>query len=127
MSRPPLLKSLGRFALVGGGATFIHLLCALLFNEELLLSPFIANLLAFCCAVLFSYTGHYHWTFLSNGRHAVQLPKFLLLAVMGLLLNQLLVFGLNGYLGLPYRLVLLVIVLVMPLLSFVLSRRLVFV
>lgn len=122
----PTFRTASKFILVGFAATAVHVLVALTCYEIFEISAFTANFVAFFCAVLFSYSGHYRWTFLSRGNHQIQLPKFAVVAVLGLLLNQSIVYVMVDEFGFPYRSVLLLIIIVVPLLSYTLSDKWVF-
>lgn len=81
-----LLKSrIFRFAIVGGGATIVHLAVASMlvyFTPEIQI--FSANAIAFCAAVIVSFVGHTVFTFQSRG----SLIKFFATALTGLLCNN---------------------------------------
>ena len=115
-----------RFAVVGGLATLVHLAVGLGLAEGLGVAPWPANLAAFSTAVFVSYFGNQHWTFGSRNRGLGRLPHFLAIALLGLALNQALVYALVDRLGWRYPAALAVVVTVVPLLSFVLNRTWVF-
>jgi putative flippase GtrA len=115
-----------RFAVVGGLATLVHVTIGLSLAEGLGVAPWPANLVAFSTAVLVSYFGNQHWTFGARSRGLERLPRFLAIALMGLALNQALVYGLVDLLGWRYPAALAVVVTVVPLLSFTLNRTWVF-
>lgn len=115
-----------RFAAMGGVATLTHLIVALTLNERLGLSALTANFLAFTTAILISYLGNHRWTFTRQGRHDHYLPRFLIVALTGMILNQLIVYGIVELGGWSYRLALAVVVLIVPLITFSLNRQWVF-
>ncbi len=117
-----LRRQVFRFALVGATATLTHITIALVLHGGMELSPLWANFFAFCTAVLISYFGHHGWTFAVEGRHGFRFPRFVLVALAGLALNQAIVYAMVEVIGWPYGLALAVVVLVVPGLSFLLVR-----
>lgn len=115
-----------RFALVGGGATVTHVAVALLLAEAGGWTPLWANFVAFCCAFSVSYRGNHGWTFEKRGAHRHHFPRFAVVALLGLALNQSIVAFVVEGLGWSYRLALALVVLMVPAVTFVLSRWWVF-
>lgn len=90
-SRKTDMLQMVRFGLVGGIATFTHLIVAtgLLFVAPS--APLIAiNIVAFVVAFGVSFIGHSRYTFKAKG----SLPKFLIAALAGLAANNLVLVGL---------------------------------
>jgi putative flippase GtrA len=125
MSCHPSVQAL-RFALVGGGATVTHVAVALLLAEAGGWTPLWANFAAFCCAFSVSYRGNHGWTFAMRGAHRHHFPRFAVVALLGLALNQSIVALVVGELGWSYRLALALVVLVVPAATFALNRWWVF-
>lgn len=112
-----------KFTLVAGLAAAVHLLTA----EGLLMQPpaisvFKANCLAFIPAVLVSYLGHRRFTFAQEG----SLVRFLLLAVTGFALNNVVLMGVIQA-GMPTSLAVLLAAAASPVLMYLGCRRLVFI
>jgi putative flippase GtrA len=118
----PVFDQVARFAVVGGIATVCHIVVAVVLVEGPGLTPVLANFIAFCAAVLVSYLGNHSWTFGATGEHLFHLPRFAAIAVTGLALNQAIVYTMVEVVGADYRLALMVVVLVVPALSFALNR-----
>jgi putative flippase GtrA len=112
-----------RFAVVGVLATLIHVAIGLALAEGAGMPAFWANFAAFGAAVIVSYFGNLAWTFGLRNEGFARLPRFLVIALAGLLLNQGTVFAAVGLLGWSYRVALALVVMVVPLLTFTLSRR----
>lgn len=77
-----------RYTLVGGLATGVHysfLLSAV--ERHWLLPPVAAGVGAFLGALV-AYAGNRRFTFASDHEHAVALPRFLLVALLGMLLSS---------------------------------------
>lgn len=120
------LRRAARFAAVGAAATATHLCVGLLLAEGLGLAPFWANLCAFSAAVLVSYFGNLAWTFGMAAEGFGRLPRFLALALCGLAANQAIVFAAVDLAGWSYRLALIIVVLVVPALTYLASSHWVF-
>ncbi|HSP32131.1 MAG TPA: GtrA family protein [Halomonas sp.] len=76
---------LARFGGVGALATLVHLAVAgAMFMAWPLISPFLANLVAFVTAFQVSFWGHRHFTFRRDGRWY----RFFILALGGFALNN---------------------------------------
>ncbi len=116
----------GRFALIGAMATTTHILLAIVLVELVGLPPVSANFLAFCGALAVSYLGNHRWTFAANGRHEHHFPRFAIVALIGLALNQSIMYGTVVVAELDYRIGLAAIVILLPLLTFGLNRKWVF-
>ena len=119
-----------RFGSVGLVATVVHVLAFVTLIELAATSPLLANLLAFALAVLVSFGGHRRWTFrpeAAGPRHPkAALLKFILVALLGLTLNSLAVYLITELLDLSYRYALLVMIGIVPLIVFLLSKHWVF-
>ncbi|NWG46172.1 MAG: GtrA family protein [Alphaproteobacteria bacterium] len=123
---PETLASLVRFGLVGVGATLVHA-CVGLGLEKGLGQPALgANLLGFFSGFIVSYLGHYTFSFRSSAAHGTALPRFFAIAMVGLGLNQAIVYGMVNRMGLDYALALAVIVVSVPALTFLLARSFAF-
>ncbi|WP_106478739.1 GtrA family protein [Phytohalomonas tamaricis] len=108
-----------RFGLVGGGATFVHLGVAwtlLYFFQSW--SPLVVNLIAFLVAFSFSYLGHRHFTFKSEGN----VIKFFVIAFAGFALNNGLLAILLSVTDLPDYVALTITTLLVPLVSYFAAR-----
>ena len=111
-----------RFAVVGLGATLIHVLVALGGQRFLDLAPLLANFLAYGSAVSFSYMGNALWTFRGQGPGAPTALRFLAVSLLGLALNQGIVHITVNMLGWPFAGALAVVVMVVPITVFGLSK-----
>lgn len=122
----PLGGQFARFAVVGGTATLTHVALAMLCYEILDLRPLWANFFAFCGAVLVSYLGNHRWTFAMRGEHLSRFPRFVVIALTGLALNQSIVYATVEVMGWDYRVALACVITIVPTLSFLLNRGWVF-
>lgn len=114
----------GRFAIVGLGATAVHVAVYAGTIELLGLAPLIANALGFAAGVNVSFIGHRRWTF-AGGTPADarrSLGRFWLVALVGFALNTGFVQLVTGTLGLHYGWSIPLIAGVTPVVTFTLSK-----
>ena len=124
---PSLPLQAVKFGVVGGGATFVHVLAALTYNGLAGVTPLWANFFAFLTAAIVSYAGNWFWTFNGASRHFHALPRFAVLSLSCFALNQSIVYGVVELLGQPLWLAMVPVVAVVPAFGFWLSRSRVFV
>ncbi|RUW34111.1 MULTISPECIES: GtrA family protein [unclassified Mesorhizobium] len=118
---------LSRFAVIGGAATLVYALCALLLSGGgRALSATSASVIAYVIAGVFSYAGHKYFTFVSAGAHRFELPRFLLLNAMGLAIAAALPGLLTGRLGMPAAVPVLLTCVAVPLVNYIMLGRWVF-
>ena len=116
---------LSRFAAIGILSTVLYAALALTFNG-LGIQATGASVLAFGIAAVFSYAGHKYVTYVSGGRHAFELPRFLALSAAGLAVVSMLPALLSGVLGLPAAVPVLFACIVVPAVNYVVLGRWVF-
>lgn len=116
---------LSRFAAIGILSTVLYAALALAFNG-LGVEATGASVLAFVFAAIFSYSGHKYVTYVSGGRHAFELPRFLVLSAAGLAVVSMLPALLTGVLGLPAVVPILLACIVVPTVNYVVLGRWVF-
>ena len=113
----------GRFAVVGLGATALHVMVYVATIELAGMAPPTANALGFAAGVNLSFIGHRRWTFRGVAADARRsLLRFWVVALAGFVLNAGFVQLVTGTFGLGYRWSLPLIVGVTPVLTFTLSR-----
>ena len=112
-----------RFGIVGVAATFIHVAVFSLLVELFGVAPVAASVPAFVTAMLASYGVNRRWTFAAQGSHRVHLPRYALVALIGLGLNVLITYVVVNLLGYWYGLALAVVVTVVPAATFLLNRN----
>jgi putative flippase GtrA len=116
------LRQFLRFGVIGVAATLTHIAAALVMIERLGIDIMAANAFAFCIAFPVSYFGNHAWTFRANGGHGMHVPRFLATSLGGLALNQAIVFVATRHFGLHYLTAILIVVALVPLLTFVASK-----
>lgn len=82
------LRRIAIFGLVGIGASLIHIAFAALLDWSLAPSIFLSNTIGYLFGFIWSYLGHYHFTFRSDRDHKQAVPRFALTALMGYLINN---------------------------------------
>lgn len=123
-----LLKQIMRFGIVGGSAAFVNFSIVILLVESgVLQQPLYANMIAFVFAFQVSYFGHRYWTF--NGtvtEHRVAMPRLFVISGTNFIANEgLFYFFLNTF-QLPYPLALLLVLAILPVVTFTFSKLWVF-
>ncbi len=118
----PLFGEIVRFGLTGATATLIHLGVGLGLHYTLGLDAFTANIFAFGCAVLVSYLGNSRYVFPKSSSGSGAFARFSTVAVLGLCINQGIVFVGVGLWDRPYWQALAVLVSVVPAMMFVLVK-----
>lgn len=124
--RRRLARNFVVFGLVGILATTVHFTLGLSIASAGILRPFWANVFAFSGAFIVSYVGHYHFSFRSSADHRLAIPRFLALALMGLMINQVAVFLMVDRWQYSYSKALIIIVFFVPAATFLLGKFWVF-
>ena len=93
-----MIKSFIKYSSAGGLATAVHYLIFLLAIHLMLWAPWQSTHLAGCIGALTSYSLNYRYTFLSQAAHRKILPKFLLVAGVGIIIQTLIVAALSPHL-----------------------------
>ena len=115
-----------RFAFVGAVATAVHATVFALAVEFTPIDPVAATAIAICIAFAMGFALNRRWTFRSRGRPAAQLPRYLAAQLAGLALNAaIMAFAVDVRQWSPYAGLALGLLLVPPV-TFALSRWWVF-
>jgi len=115
-----------RFGITGVLATATHYLVLSTLVELAGVSPTLANGAAFCVAVGVTYAGQSLWVFKVRSHGLMQVQKFLLTAMGGLLANMGLMALLNRGIGMDYRIAFVIILFVVPLGTYLINKFWVF-
>jgi len=78
----------GRFVLVGGAATAFQYIVLIVCVQELSLAPVAASAIGFALSSVLNYYLNYRLTFRSSRAHGAAMPRFLLIASVGLGANS---------------------------------------
>jgi putative flippase GtrA len=88
-----------KFGLVGLSGVVIDFSVTWICKEQFRCNKFLSNAAGFCCAVISNFLLNRCWTFHGNTLPVTgQFTKFLLVSVSGLLINNLILYGLMKYL-----------------------------
>jgi putative flippase GtrA len=116
-----------RFGTVGVAAAMVQLFSLMLLVETNLLHPLAANIIAFMIAFQVSYWGHRHFTFGAHDlAHITTLPRLFVLAVCTFMANEFLFYIFLNLFHLQYMLALIVVLAILPVATFSLSKFWVF-
>lgn len=76
-----------RFGLVGVVSTLTHIGTLVLLVELIKFTPILASTIGFILAVIVSYFLNYRFTFRAQGAHTNYFPKYVLVCIIGFILN----------------------------------------
>jgi putative flippase GtrA len=116
------IKQLTRFGFVGLLATAVHASVGLGLSEGAGMQPFWANMIAFCCALGVSFFGQTQLTFPDSTADSAAFSRFVVVALSGLALNQLIVWVTTSILDIPYWMSLPIIFCTVPIVTFLLLK-----
>ncbi len=121
-----LFTQLFRFVSVGMTAAAVHFATVVCLVQANLLIPLSANVLGFLLGFQVSYWGHRSWTFYDTlALHRVAFPKLLLVQVINFAANEGMFYWLLT-LHIPYTLALIMVLAILPLFTFFISKLWVF-
>ena len=116
-------RSISWFTLIGALAATVHYIIAVSLEGGFNMPPAWANLYGFLLAFPVSYVGHRKFSFVhQNASHQQALPRFLLVACGGFFANQVLLLGLLRLFGLPFWFTLAVVMVIVAVTTYLLSR-----
>jgi len=111
------------FGVTGVSAAAVHILTVLGLVTYLQVRPLIANIFAFLLAFNVSFLGHRYLTFAKlHNQKQLSLPHFFLVASSAGIINELLYFLLLDYTPLSYLFALIIVLGLVSVYSFMLSR-----
>lgn len=99
-----LLKQIFRFIIVGGIATVIDFVFLYIFKEFFNFNVIISNTLSFIISVIYNYIASIKWVFdvNENKNNKIQFILFIILSVIGLLINNVILYLLTDRLNIYY-------------------------
>ncbi|MEH2483589.1 putative flippase GtrA [Nitrobacteraceae bacterium AZCC 2146] len=115
-----------RFSLVGGIATGVYLLAALIAVEAAGASPMVGATVGFCASFVVSYIGHFRFTFAVPGRYRDYVVKFAVSSLVSFLISTLAMWLATKLLMIDYRIALIAIAIIIPISSYLVNRFWVF-
>jgi putative flippase GtrA len=122
----PLFLQLCRFGIVGLGAAIVHIGMVMWLVQLHHLTPLFANIFAFGISFQLSYWGHRLWTFDNTAAmHRVAIPRLLGLQLLNFAANESLFYFFLS-LQIPYPFALMIVLAILPLFTFAVSKFWVF-
>jgi putative flippase GtrA len=116
-------KSVSWFTIIGALAALTHYIVAVSFEHFEFLTAAHANIAGFAAAFPVSYFGHRNFSFAGNdSSHGHAFPRFLSVAILGFLANQILVLNALQYTKLPFWFVLGVVMVLVAVSTYLLSK-----
>jgi len=115
-----------RFGLVGIVATVVYTAACLLAIEVLMFSPLEASVLGFTAAMGISYYGHTVFSFKLAVDHRSYLHRFATLTAVSFITSTGMTWLLSNVMNVPHRIVLAILFVVLPAISYVCNRFWVF-
>jgi putative flippase GtrA len=114
------------FIAVGGSAVAVHWSVAVTLVTFAGLGPFVANAIGFWVGFVASFLGHRRLTFRSEAPVASSLGRYVLLACLGLLLNEAGLWLMLATTPLPYPVALVLVIGAVAVVTYFSSKRWVF-
>jgi putative flippase GtrA len=125
-SQQALIFQLLRFGIVGVFAAAIHFLIVVTLVQTFSYEPLIANIFAFFISFQASYFGHRRFTFTgTTALHVFAFPKLLMVQIFNFIANESLFYFFLSF-HLPYQVALILVLSILPLFTFVISKLWVF-
>lgn len=122
----PLFSQIFRFGIVGLTAAAIHFSIVVWFVQVWLFAPLVANIFGFTISFQVSYWGHRLWTFRDSiASHRVAVLKMLIVQLTNFVANEIL-FYIFLQCHLPYPIALLIVLMILPIFTFISSKLWVF-
>jgi len=117
------LNQVARFVFVGGIATAVHVVVAIFAIQKLKTSSLSANFLGYSVSVSVSYFLNSVWTFRVVSPRGGQFPKYVLISIVGLLINQAITYLVTEIFHYSYYLAILLVISVVPIITYTLSKH----
>jgi putative flippase GtrA len=111
-----------KYLVVGVLGTLTHLGLLYVTVEFLHFTPLLGSSTAFIWVVLQSYGLNRTWTFQSKKKHAITLPRYIVVSVAGFLTNLLVMFVMINVLEVWYIIAQMVTILVIPAMNFLMNK-----
>ena len=127
LSNNPLITLLFRYGIVGVAASVVHFTIAYIAFEKIHINFFISHFIGFLFGLITAYFGHYFYSFKDDEDHGKRFPKFLVTALVALILHQGGAFVFVNVFQLNYsKQVLPLLVVTVPVFTFLLNKFWVF-
>lgn len=117
-----ILRQIGRFGATGVIATITHVVTGVALHRGAEIPAFEANVVAFCLALCVTLYGNSRFTFAGAATGPWPLIRAVIAVLIGLGLNQAIVYGVETRAGLPYELALAAILVTLPPINFLMFK-----
>lgn len=117
---------LARFSAVGGVATVVYVLAAMIAVAIGGVSPVVGAVIGFCASFLVSYVGHFHFTFAVPGRYRDYVVKFAVSSFASFLISTITMWVITNILMIDYKIALVAVAVLIPICSYLVNRFWVF-
>ncbi len=120
-----LINIIIRFSVVGGIATIIDFVCLYIFKEFLNINIIIANTLSFIISVTYNYIASITWMFdVNNNKNKnVQFILFIVFSVVGLIINNIILYILTDKLNIYYLISKVIATIIVMIFNFVTRKK----
>lgn len=120
-----LFNKIIRFSIVGGIATLIDFIFLYIFKEFLNMDVIIANTLSFIISVTYNYIASITWVFDTNKNKnkKIQFILFIIFSIVGLIINNIILYILTDKLNIYYLISKVVATLFVMIFNFITRKR----
>ena len=120
-----LFNKIIRFSIVGGIATLIDFIFLYIFKEFLNMDVIIANTLSFIISVTYNYIASITWVFDTNKNKnkKIQFILFIIFSIVGLIINNIILYILTDKLNIYYLISKVVATLIVMIFNFVTRKK----
>lgn len=116
-------RAISWFTVIGALAAAVHYIVAVTLESGFAMAPAWANVIGFGCAFPVSYIGHSKLSFAHHtASHRTSFPRFLAIALSGFIGNQVLLLSLLAWFGLPFWIMLALVMVIIAFLTYIFSR-----
>ena len=120
-----IVNKIIRFSVVGGIATIIDFVCLYIFKEFLNINIIIANTLSFIISVTYNYIASITWVFdvNKNKNKNVQFILFIVFSVVGLIINNVILYILTDKLNIYYLISKVIATIIVMIFNFITRKK----
>ena len=121
-----LINKIIKFSIVGGIATIIDFICLYIFKEYLNIDVILANTLSFIISVIYNYIASITLVFdiNKNKNKKLKFVLFIIFSVIGLIINNTLIYILTSTLNIYYLLSKVIATLIVMIFNFITRKKL---
>ena len=121
-----LVNKIIKFIIVGGIATIIDFICLYIFKEYLSIDVILANTLSFIISVIYNYIASITLVFdiNKNKNKKLKFVLFIIFSVIGLIINNTLIYILTSTLNIYYLLSKVIVTLIVMIFNFITRKKL---